>query len=127
MKENHRDIYNKIQFTEMTNNDVRKQQSTPQEISDWLLDSDIHFILSHIHQGILAPKYFDWTPQLIDQNFFRLKNHRGFPNGICLKCPIFLQDKFQYLSAISSKCLPTLKVSMSIDVDSLETQAKIKQ
>lgn len=127
LKSNHRDIFNKLEITELTNNEIRKQQLTPQEVSDWLLESDIHIILSHIHQGLLSQNYFEWTPRLIDQFFFRLNKHRGFPNGIFLKCPIFLQDKYVYLSAIESLCLPTLKVPIPIDLNSFDIKAIISE
>ena len=30
----------------------------------------------------------------------RLKYHRGFPYGNHLKCPVFLQDKYEYLAIL---------------------------
>ena len=45
----------------------------------------------------------------------RLKYHRGFPFGSFLHCPVFLQDKFEYLSVLQKcgMCNPTLKVNRS--------------
>ena len=53
LKFKHRNIFKKMKFEYKTNNDVRKAQLTPREASDWLLQSDIHFILSHIHQKVV--------------------------------------------------------------------------
>ena len=45
----------------------------------------------------------------------RLKYHRGFPHESFLRCPVFLQDKFEYLSVLQKHgfCNPTLKVERS--------------
>ena len=45
----------------------------------------------------------------------RLKYHRGFPYGNHLKCPVFLQDKYEYLAILQkhNMCNPTLKVERS--------------
>jgi hypothetical protein len=45
----------------------------------------------------------------------RLKYHRGFPHESFLRCPVFLQDKFDYLSALQKHgfCNPNLKVERS--------------
>mmetsp|Transcript_5290 Transcript_5290/g.7495 ORF Transcript_5290/g.7495 Transcript_5290/m.7495 type:complete len:260 (-) Transcript_5290:157-936(-) len=45
----------------------------------------------------------------------RLKYHRGFPYGKLLKCPVVLEDKYEYLSILHQQnmCNPTLKVERS--------------
>ena len=127
LKKSHKHIYDKLDVKYLTQKVVRKEQMTPEQVSNWLLESDIHIILSHVHQGILEPRYYDWTPRVIEEYFFRLHQHRGFPTGIQLKCPIFLQDKFKYLSACTDICLPTLKVPIPIDLESVSVQEKIRE
>ena len=45
----------------------------------------------------------------IYKEFARLKYHPGFPSGQQLKCPIFSQDKFNYLQHIPAT-MPTCKL-----------------
>jgi hypothetical protein len=56
----------------------------------------------------------------------RLRYHNGYPNRIHLRCPIWTQDKFDYLSAIANDglCNPTYKVDLNIE--SLMDFEKIK-
>ena len=35
----------------MHNDDVKEKKWQPKQLVDWLMDADIHIILSHIHQG----------------------------------------------------------------------------
>ena len=67
----------------------------PQQLVDWLLCSDVHFILSHVHQGMsaLGESQMGWNMLLLQKQLMRLRDHRGYPNGDKLLCPIFLQDK----------------------------------
>jgi hypothetical protein len=75
------------------------------EIVDWLLEADIYFILNHIHQGMN-----DIDCRSININLQRLYHHPGFPNGERLSCPIFQQDKFNYIRSIPLESIPTLKI-----------------
>lgn len=75
------------------------------EIVDWLLESDIHFILNHVHQGITAIDC-----RAVNVNLQRLYHHPGFPNGEQLSCPIFQQDKFNYIRSIPLLTIPTLQI-----------------
>jgi len=47
----------------------------------------------------------------------RLRYHNGYPNRIHLRCPIWTQDKFDYLSAIANDglCNPTYKIDLNIE------------
>lgn len=102
----------------LTCGDVNTFKFTEQDIIDWLLQGDIHFILSHIHQGIVK---INMTK--LYREITKLHDHPGFPNGNSLLCPVFTQDKYKYLQALMSKgmCNPTLKVDfLSImDYDSI--------
>jgi hypothetical protein len=62
---------------------------------DWLLGSHIHFIISHIHQGI---ENFGWSVVDLYKELQRLKSHEGFPRENKLNCPVFTQDKMVLLS-----------------------------
>jgi len=77
------------------------------EIVDWLIQSDIHFILNHIHQGMI-----DTDCRIINENLQRLYHHPGFPNGDQLSCSIFQQDKFEYIRSIPYQTIPTLKIDI---------------
>ena len=65
---------------------------TPVELIDWILDSDFHFILTHVHQSI---ERFDCAT--VVRELQRLRGHKGFPQDEELKCPVFLQDKRVYI------------------------------
>jgi hypothetical protein len=75
------------------------------EIIDWLLESDIHFILNHMHQGMKGTDC-----RIVDPNIQRLYHHPGFPTGEELSCSIFQQDKFKYIRAIPMETIPTLQL-----------------
>jgi len=68
------------------------RKGTPTDLIDWLLDSDIHIIATHVHQGI--PR---WSASIVYTELQRLRNHCGFPSGDQLQCPVFTQHKFNYL------------------------------
>jgi len=111
--------YEKFPRVEFMNNDDLKRfgwHRDPRFLVDWLLESDIHYILNHIHQG--NPQFN--CAQLLQQ-CQRLYNHKGFPSGKQLKCPIFLQDKYSYISKCSEICIPTLRVAIKLsgEIDSI--------
>jgi hypothetical protein len=88
---------------------------SPSTLVDWLLDSDFHIILTHVHQGIVAA--LGWNMEDLEEQLQRLASHNGFPNGCQLKCPVFLQDKFIYL-----KNLPNQKVNSTLQIFLTEDQ-----
>ena len=93
---------------------VRELEFTEKDLVDWLLDSHVHFILAHIHQGIVSLGWdFD---VLYRQQLPRLYYHPGFPTRNQLFCPVFTQNKFQYLCALSACNFanPTLKIPLSL-------------
>ena len=75
--------------------EIRKLDWGPEQMITWLLESDIHVILCHVHQS-----NGDWNIQEIMHNLDRLKNHTGFPSGDSLRCPAFTQDKYEYIAAL---------------------------
>jgi hypothetical protein len=99
------------------NKDVKEEKWTVKELVNWLLDCDIHFILTHIHQGIR--EYLHWNMSELYSEILRLQAHKGFPNGEQLRCPMFTQDKYEYLKILKSVELanPTLKISLNETAD----------
>jgi hypothetical protein len=75
--------------------DIRSLGWTPDDFADWMLSSDYHFVLTHVHQGLKH-----WNCEEVVSSLSRLKNHPGFPQGIELTCPIFLQDKKRYINGM---------------------------
>ena len=86
-----------------------------EEVVEWLLRSHIHFISAHMHQGIslenLTSQGKSWDLQLYQQQLNRLKFHPGLTMGDFLDCPVFLQDKYEYLTHLNfgEYCNPTFK------------------
>lgn len=117
MNEHFREIYVLLKFESMNNNDIKENNWSPEQLIDWLLEADIHIILTHVHQGMTClPGRDDWEINAIQTNLWRLKCHRGFPNALNLKCRIFTQDKWEYLLAVKERTLPTLKVPLTVDL-----------
>ncbi len=85
--------------------DMKILRWTPEMLVDWLEEADFHLITSHVHQG--NPH---WNAADVLRQLQRLAQHPGFPNGINLKCPIFLQHKFYYLLGLRQYVNPTLAV-----------------
>ena len=89
-------------------NQCRNNCWGPKEIIDWLLESHVHFIIAHLHQGFFD--YYDNEQFGLEAK--RLYDHCGFPNRKSLKCPVFLQDKAVYYQALSDICLPTFILNL---------------
>ena len=91
--------------------DVKKRKMDPAGVIDWLLNSHIHFILSHIHQGIIA--HLEWDMENVHKELLRLKFHCGFPNRSQLSCPIFTQNKYEYIRCSGRFCNNTMKIDLT--------------
>lgn len=103
---------------------IKDKQFSEVDFVDWLLGSHVHFILSHIHQGIGT---LGWDMDtLYKQQLPRLYYHPGFPRGNQLVCPVFTQDKFRYLCALSANHFanPTLKIELDERVIREESSRK---
>ena len=87
---------------------VKDNRWNPQDLIDWLLDCDVHFIIAHIHQGL---EQLCWNMEDLYLQVQRLYRHYGYPNGQHLACPIWTQTKFDYLSVITKYefCNPTIE------------------
>lgn len=82
------------------------------EIIEWLKESDIHFILCHMHQG---RKQQQWDCTQLYLNLMDLQYHLGFPMAESLCCPIFTQNKLNYLSAVTH-----INFTLAIELQSLQ-------
>lgn len=60
---------------------IGKHQWGPDDLIDWLLKAHIHYIISHIHQGLDTKQYMNWNKLFMLKQLSRLQWHRGFPNG----------------------------------------------
>jgi hypothetical protein len=94
----------------------------------WLMRSDVHFIICHAHQGTRG---LDWSIEPLRAELQRLKNHPGFPSGKQLDCPIFTQDKWEYIEALNNAMhgftMPTFKIPVSRGMNMTEMEAGIRK
>ena len=99
----------------MTLKNLRECDWNLSQFVDWLADCHIHFITTHVHQGMES---FGWTITDIYQELPRLKFHPGFPNLEKLQCPIFTQNKMIYLDALpDAATMPSYKINISNNMD----------
>ena len=90
-----------------------------------MLGGHIHFIISHIHQGL---ENFGWNITHMYSELDRLKYHPGYPMGQKLQCPIFTQDKWNYHGILpESMKLKTVKLHMSKDMNLSDMDAVINR
>lgn len=101
----------------LTLTEARSRKFSSRLLVDWLLGSHIHFVITHPHQGWHTTATN--VEELYDE-FSRLKYHPGFPMGVQLKCPIFTQDKWNYLQHLPS-IMTSCKILIAEDtVDDLD-------
>jgi hypothetical protein len=93
---------------------LRDQKLDIRDLITWLLGSHIHFAITHPHQGMEDAS--KCTIKQIYQEVDRLKFHPGFPSGVQLQCPIFLQDKWKYLQHVPAT-MRTCKIEIEEVVD----------
>ena len=99
---------------------IKNENWTPSDLFSWLLSSHIHIICSHMHQGmVLKGLRDDWNIPNFLYWIRLLTYHSGFPSGLQLQCPVFTQDKYAYISCVPHLFLPTLKVPISGDFQSI--------
>ncbi len=94
--------------------EIRSQTWTEADFVNELLGCHVHFIVTHVHQGI---EFFNAKKLLAEME--RLTYHPGWPSGDKLCCPIFQQDKFPYLVAVQDMCNPTLYIPLGSEVKPL--------
>jgi hypothetical protein len=95
-----------IQITLLTVKSCKEKGWSFEDVIDWLLSCHVHFVLSHIHQGLerrSAP--LDMSDCVLQLQ--RLQFHPGFPTGDFTMCPVFNQNKGVYIEALGSMANPT--------------------
>ena len=83
----------------------------PHQFCNYLLHSHCYFILAHPHQSLLLHRLLWYMPEALAE-YNRLKYHNGFPSGEQLRCPVFTQDKIEYIKRLGDLALPTLTVPL---------------
>ena len=101
---------------------VKTQHLTVQSIVQWLLSSDVHLIITHMHQGIM--ELLGWNMIDLALELQLLYSHPGYPTGRSLEDPIFLQDKFKYIEPIKDFFEDTLKIVIKSNICEYDGQAK---
>jgi hypothetical protein len=105
----------------LTISDVKKRKWKPKDIIDWLIDSDVHFVLTHIHQGL---DQLNWNMSELYNNEVdqRLLKHKGFPETLC---PIWIQAKFDYILALLDEDM--VNKTLKVDIRNKLNLAKIRE
>ena len=96
----------------ITVKDVNDWNFTVEDFVNYFLASDIHIILAHPHQGLTR---LGWDMEHLSSQLRRLHYHKGFPTKLELECPVFLQNKYDYLAALGSFANPTLRIYFNRD------------
>jgi hypothetical protein len=79
---------------------------TPAALVAWLLNCDIHLVICHPHQGMKQTL----STTALYAEMSKLYHHIGFPSGEFLRCPIWSQNKIEYLHAVPAITNPTLRI-----------------
>ena len=103
----------RINIDYISNSDVSERKWLPSHLIDYLLESDVHFVLTHIHQG-LTSKNIGWIIPSLLKHLHKLKHHPGFPTGDQLSCPVFTQDKIKYINYLGDFAIPTFEIRIPI-------------
>jgi hypothetical protein len=94
---------------------------TPAQVVDSCASSDMYIILSHPHQAWqLDSRYAVQNVMELYSEFQRLHNCNGFPSGVNLRCPIWTQDKHDYISCVPDLFLPTLRIDLKEEPEDME-------
>lgn len=102
--------------------ELRESTVTLVQFVDWLLSGHIHFIITHVHQGLES---FGWDVEDIYTELQRLQWHPGFPTGNQLSCPVFTQNKMQYIKALQGMTMRTFDIPISDIIDDPGVEAQI--
>ena len=89
---------------------VKDNRWSAAKVIDWLLDSHIHLIITHVHQNIV--EHLGWNMVDLMYQLQRLYDHPGYPYRQLLRDPIFLQDKYEYIRIVEDICNPTFKITI---------------
>ena len=92
--------------------EVKKYKMTIKDLIDWLLFSNVHLLICHIHQGIVD--YLQWNMDEVIFEIKRLSNHDGYPTKEQVSDPVLLQDKMRYIEAVKELTDETLKIMILV-------------
>ena len=68
-----------LKYQLLDNDQVKSFDWTFDKLIDWLLEGDIHFLITHPHQGNLTFTRDSWNMSNILNQLCKLKLHFGFP------------------------------------------------
>jgi len=98
----------------MSTKTLAEKRLSPTQLMDWLLEAHVHFITAHAHQG-LRSHALEWCMQDYVKQLQRLQFHVGFPSGDQVSCPVFTQDKYQYIRYLGDMVNNTYVVQLTQD------------
>jgi len=105
----------------LTTADIKIREWDFSQLCTWLLSAQFYFILNHPHQGV---KF--WDCRSIAPELARLEyTVESYPTGDNLKCPIFVQDKYEYIKACRELCIPTFRVRFPVGDVEIGPHSKI--
>jgi len=114
--ENVKNYYNErnidIKFECLNTNEVIEKGWEPHHLFKFLRQNDIHVIPTqgyHSDIGIL-----NWRFDCYHNELEKLKDHIGYPMGRYISCPVFQQNKIEYLEKLKEHCIPTVQIAMPI-------------
>ena len=85
-------------------NTVRELNWDIKDLVCWLRASHVHFILTHVHQGLPHWDCVGVVRELTSRTSQSLRYHFGFPSRDEVDCKIFLQDKEAYIRGWLLSC-----------------------
>jgi len=105
---------NEMSVEYMGPSEIGKNRWDIKDLIDWLIGSHVHFILAYIHEGTVSHG-LNWDMSIVEEQLIRLKYHVGFPNGEKLCCPVFTQNKINYLDCLGDFANKTLMVRLTFN------------
>jgi hypothetical protein len=81
----------------------------PHQFVEWFLRSHVHAIIAHSHQALFSHNLL-WNMSDAIAQFQRLRYHNGFPTGNQLRCPVFTQDKIDYIRYLGDLAIKTMSI-----------------
>jgi hypothetical protein len=105
---------------------LKRLRWTVKKFIDWLIGPGVfmHFVIGHIHQGLVLSgnSSLPWNLAELYNEVLRLADHKGFPTGDQVKCPMLTQDKFEYLGPLLDVGManPSLRIPFTHEDDDFE-------
>jgi hypothetical protein len=80
-----------IQIEYLGPKEIGERRWSPSQLVDWLLECDVHIIVTHLNQGRLSHSLI-WCMRDLEKPMERLRYHLLFPNAQQLLCDVFTQQ-----------------------------------